>query len=100
MGAQAAHPKSPGLLGPYDIVASPYVVTRRVDPAGLTATLSAAAAQDPDVLAGVSELPNACVTSVRLLGTASQAVQRAVGTLWSAARLAVLGTPAPDLRKG
>jgi urease accessory protein len=100
MGTQAAHPKSPGLLGPYDVVTSLYVVSGRVDPAELTETLRRAGAQEQDVLVGVSELPNGCGTSVRLLGAASKPVLRAAAALWNAARLAVLGIPAPDLRKG
>lgn len=99
-GTRAAHPKGPAVLGSYDIVASLYVVTGRVDPAQLTAALRTVCARDGEVLVGVSELPNGCGAAVRVLGTASQAVQRAVGALWNSARLAVLGVPAPDLRKG
>jgi urease accessory protein len=94
------HPKSPGLLGPYEVVASLYVITGRVPPAVLTGRLRAELAEDPDVLVGVSELPNGCGTAVRLLGHTSRTVQAGVRALWNAARLAVLGAPAPDLRKG
>ena len=44
--------------------------------------------------------PNGCGASVRLLGARSKVVRAALRTAWSAARLALIGTPAPDLRKG
>jgi urease accessory protein len=96
----AEHPKSPGLLGPYDVVASLYVVTTSVDSSVMVTRLRAALADDPDVLVGVSELPNGCGTAVRLLGYTSKTLQAGVRTVWNAARMALLGTPAPDLRKG
>jgi len=53
-----------------------------------------------DVLGGVSELPNGCGVSVRLLGRTSKTVRAAMTNAWSAARQALLGVPTPDLRKG
>src|ERR687892_1584353 len=44
--------------------------------------------------------PNGCGASVRLLGARSKVVRAALRTAWSAARLALIGKPAPDLRKG
>jgi urease accessory protein len=52
------------------------------------------------VLSGVGELPNGCGVSVKLLGPTSKAVRAAVHTAWNAARLELLGVPAPNLRKG
>jgi len=52
------------------------------------------------VLAGVSELPNGCGVSARILGRTSRSVRTALTSAWNAVRLAVLGAPAPDLRKG
>ena len=38
--------------------------------------------------------------SARVLGTTSKAVRAALTSAWNAARVALLGVPAPDLRKG
>jgi urease accessory protein len=91
--------RSLGLLGGSDVVATIYVVTQRASAAELVELIRQALAGD-DVLAGVSELPNGCGASARLLGPTSKAVRAAVTTAWDAARLALLGVPTPDLRKG
>jgi urease accessory protein len=88
-----------GLLGGSDVVATLYVVTQRASAAELVELIRQALAGD-DVLAGVSKLPNGCGASARLLGPTSKAVRAAVTRAWDAARLALLGAPAPDLRKG
>jgi urease accessory protein len=93
-------PTSIGLLGPYDVIATLLVITARLDPADLVALVRTGVAACGDVLVGVSELPNDCGVSVRVLGPDSSAVQAALHAAWTAARLAVLGAPAPDLRKG
>jgi urease accessory protein len=97
--AQGEGLRSLGLLGDSDVVATLYVVTER-QPAGALVELLRASLADDAVLAGVSELPNSCGVSVRLLGPTSKAVRAALTSAWQAARLAVLGSPAPDLRKG
>ena len=94
------HPTSIGLLGAHDVVATLYVIAPRPDPDTLAALLRATLDSIPDVLAGVSELPGGCGVAVRILGSTSKAVQEAVRAAWNTARLAVLGAPAPDLRKG
>ena len=93
-------PRSIGLLGPHDVVATLFVVTGRIDPATTVGLLRSALAGCPAVAAGVSELRNGCGAVVRLLGPTSATVQAALRTAWSAARVALLGAPAPDLRKG
>jgi len=93
-------PRSIGLLGPHDVVASLYVVSAWTNPATLVASLRLALAACPDVLAGVSELPNGCGVAVRLLGPNSKAVKAAQRMAWSSARLVLLGAVAPNLRKG
>jgi urease accessory protein len=98
--ADDRHPKSIGLLGEHDVVATLYVISGRTDPIAMVAGLRAALESCPDVLGGVSELPNGRGVAVRLLGTTSKAVQTARATAWNAARLELLGTPAPTLRKG
>jgi len=96
---QSEGPRSLGLLGGRDVVATLYVVTQRVRAAELVELLRSAMT-DRDVLAGVSELPNGCGASARLLGPTSKAVRAALRNAWNAARLELLGAPAPDLRKG
>jgi urease accessory protein len=93
-------PNSIGLLGPYDVLAALYVISARIEPADLVAQLRSALSARPDVLSGVGELPNGCGVSVKLLGPTSKAVRAAVHTAWNAARLELLGVPAPNLRKG
>jgi urease accessory protein len=92
-------PRSLGLLGGSDVVATLYVVTQRA-PAPELVELLRHALTESEVLAGVSELPKACGVSVRLLGATSKVVGAALRTAWNEARLALLGAPAPDLRKG
>lgn len=93
-------PKSFALLGPQDVVASFCVVTAKIEPAALVALLREALAAYPDVFAGVSELPNACGAIARMLGAASKPVKAALAAAWDTTRQALLGVPAPDLRKG
>jgi urease accessory protein len=50
-------------------------------------------------MAGVSELPNGCGVSVRIMGTSGATVEHARTVAWNAARIALIGAPAPDLRK-
>ena len=88
-----------GLLGGNDVVATLYVVTQRKPTEELVDVLRDSLA-DADLLAGVSELPNACGVAVRLLGRTSRSVRAALRQSWQASRLALLGAPAPDLRKG
>jgi urease accessory protein len=86
-------------LGGRDVVAMLYVVTRRKPGEELVEALRKSSVDD-DVLTGVSELPYGSGASVRLLGRTSKSVRKALTNFWQAARLAVLGVPVPDLRKG
>jgi len=92
--------RSLGVLGPYDVIATLHVVSGPGDPARLVTPLREALAAQEDVMSGVSELPNRAGVGVRLLGRTSKAVQAALRAAWNAARLELLGTPAPNLRKG
>lgn len=92
-------PGSAGLLGPFDVIATLYVIANR-DPADLVGLLREALVACPEVLVGVTELPNACGAAVRLLGSTSKRVQAALRAAWGAARVELLGVPAPNLRKG
>ncbi|GAA0907250.1 urease accessory protein UreD [Pseudonocardia zijingensis] len=93
-------PRSAGVLGGYDVLATLYVVCSRMSPPDLVALLREALAEAPDVLAGATELPAGCGAAVRMLGHTSAAVHAAMHTAWNRARIALLGAPAPDLRKG
>jgi urease accessory protein len=92
-------PRSLGLLGGSDVVATLYIVTQRASAPRLVKLLRRAMA-DGEVLAGVSELPNGCGASARFFGPTSKSVRAALANAWNAARLELLGAPVPDLRKG
>jgi urease accessory protein len=92
-------PRSLALLGVNPVLGTLYVVSQRV-PAGELVELVRGTSRGEDVLVGASELPNGCGVSARFLGPTSKAVQAAQTAAWSAVRVALLGAPAPDLRKG
>jgi urease accessory protein len=96
---EANGPQSIGLLGGSDVIATLYVVTQRAPAPELVELLRHALA-GCDVLAGASELPNACGVSARILGRTSRSVRTALMSAWNAARLVLLGAPVPDRRKG
>jgi urease accessory protein len=93
-------PHSPVLFGAHDVVASLYVITDRVGPDHVAETLRATTSELPEVLAGVSELPNGCGAGLRVLARTSMSAKAAVRSAWAAAHEELLGTPVPDLRKG
>lgn len=95
-----ASPQSPGRLGPYEVLATLYIVTRQIPTRHLSDGLYHCLATQASVLAGVSELPNACGVAVRMLGSSSQEVRDVFHLAWNQARLLLIGVPAPDLRKG
>jgi urease accessory protein len=92
--------RSLGVLGHHDVVATLHVVTGRMAPPMLVSLLRDVLGECPGVVAGASELPNGCGAIVRILGSGSGAVKASMRTAWNAARVALLGVPAPDLRKG
>lgn len=96
---EGSGPRSIGLLGESDVVAALYIVTRRA-PAAELVELLRDALRGRAVIPGVSELPNDCGVSARILGPTSKVVRAALAETWNTARLRLLGAPAPDLRKG
>lgn len=94
------NPRSNALLGPHDVIGALYVVSGQSSPAAIVGLLRDALAACSDLLAGVSELPNRAGAVVKLLGPNSKSVRTALRVAWNAARLELLGTPAPNLRKG
>ena len=93
-------PCSIGVLGPHDVVAALYVISAQRTPADMVDLLRQALVESGEVVSGVGELPNGAGAVVKLLGATRKDVQAALSTAWSAARLELLGTPAPNLRKG
>jgi urease accessory protein len=91
--------RSLALLGASDVVATLHVISQQATPQELVELLRRSTTGG-DVLTGVSELPNGCGVSARFLGPTSKAVRAALRDAWNAARLTLLGAPAPDLRKG
>lgn len=91
-------PRSIARLGAHDVVATLYIVA--AESGSLVIRLRSALAACPEVLAGVSTLPNHCGVAVRLLGPTSKSVQAALRSAWNIARLALLGAPSPNRRKG
>jgi urease accessory protein len=96
----AERPRSNGLLGPHDVIAALYVVSGQSGAGAIVRLLQDALTASGDVLAGVSELPNGAGALVKLLGPNSSSVRTVLRVAWNAVRLELLGTPAPDLRKG
>lgn len=90
---------SPGRLGCHAVLATLYVVSRKLSGRALADLLHARVAALSDVLGGASELPNGCGAWVRVLGASSAAVSAALLAAWDEARLAVIGAPAPNRRK-
>lgn len=97
---QQAPLRSPGRLGAYEVLGSLYFVTQQMSARELAQRLRTYLAAQADVLVGVSELPNECGVFVRMLGMSSLPVKEVFRMAWNEARMALLGAPAPDLRKG
>jgi urease accessory protein len=93
-------PHSIALLGAHNVIATLYILTARAEPSTLVGLLRSATGTTAGVLAGASELPNGCGASLRVLGTTAKGVQDELRSAWSAVRVALLGAPAPNLRKG
>ncbi len=91
--------QSPGRLGSYEVLGSLYIITQRIAARDLVERLRYSLASQTEVLAGASELPNACGVCVRMLGLTSLLVKEAFHLAWNEARMTLLGVPAPDLRK-
>jgi urease accessory protein len=97
---EVGDPRSPGVLGGYDVLASLYVICSRMPSAELVTVLRGALAGVPGVIAGATELPAGRGAAVRILGHTSKEVQAAMYTAWDHARTRLIGAPAPNLRKG
>ncbi|WUJ32940.1 urease accessory protein UreD [Streptomyces sp. NBC_00388] len=88
----------PAVFAGHDLMASLYVLTP-LAPAALVADTLHDALLDSGLIFGVSVLPDDAGAWVRLMGSDSPAVTRALRTAWDAVRRLLIGVPAPDLRK-
>ena len=88
-----------GMLGDHDVVGTLFVLTRQATNE-LVELLRVALARHSQVLSGLGDLPNESGVVVRLLGPSSMAVRAALRSAWNSVRLELIGSPAPDLRKG
>lgn len=93
-------PRSIGLVPGHDVLAALYVLCSDRDSTDLVELLRASLTTHAQITIGVTELPNRSGVVVKFLGPSSKAVQAALRTAWNAARVELLGAPAPDLRKG
>jgi urease accessory protein len=91
--------KSPAMLGEFDALGVLYVFSRKQPLPELVATVRDALDGEDQTVSGVSELPNGAGISVRILGSSAYAVDQARTVAWNAARLALIGAPAPNMRK-
>ncbi len=90
---------SPGRLGRHAVLATLYVISRRVPARGLSERLHQRLTTLPGITGGASELPNNCGAWVRILGADSIGVSAALHAAWDEARLALTSAPAPNRRK-
>jgi hypothetical protein len=77
-----------------------YVVMRQMNPTAIVAVPAPSAHLLPRRPRRRQRTAKPLRRSVRLLGPTSKAVKAALRTAWNEARLALLGSPAPNLRKG
>ncbi|MFP5346133.1 MAG: urease accessory protein UreD [Actinomycetes bacterium] len=91
---------SPARLGRYGVSAALFALAPPLQLDGLQpALVTALDRQCPDVLAGVTALPFDAGVVVRILGTSSIPVRKALLVAWDTARRHVVGAPAPDRRR-
>lgn len=88
----------PGVLGDADQIASLHVVGDAA-PADELADAMRAALVDADLRWGVSVLPGEHGAWVRMVGSDSPVLDRAMRDVWDAARRRLIGAPAPRMRK-
>jgi urease accessory protein len=88
----------PGVLGTNTLTATLHAISPLLPPADLADVLHTALASFP-VMYGVSVLPQDAGAWVRMLGTDPPAVTAAMRAAWDAVRHALIGIPAPALRK-
>lgn len=88
----------PAVFGGHDLMATLFALTPLAPAAAVADTLHEAL-RTSGVVFGVSVLPDDCGAWVRIMGSDSPKVARALRTAWDAVRRLLIGVPAPDLRK-
>jgi urease accessory protein len=92
-------PNSPAMFGEMDALGVLYVFTQMIPADQLVRILRSALDEHDSTVCGVSTLPNHAGVSVRMLGSTAYLVEQARTIAWDAARKALFGVPAPNLRK-
>jgi urease accessory protein len=92
-------PRTLGLLGPYPVVGSLFVLSDAVPAAALAEAMAAAVPPGPAVALGASTLPNGSGAVARVLSTTAAGAQQALAAAWAAVRRPLLGEGLPALRK-
>lgn len=93
------HPlKKKGILGNHEVLGSLYLLTRKLKAQELAGRLHEVL-QEEKSLGAASELPTEAGVVVRVLGSDSRSVSRALERAWKTARLALLGAPVPPPRR-
>ncbi|WP_242614693.1 urease accessory protein UreD [Actinomadura roseirufa] len=88
-------PVGPAVMGGFGVMATLYVVTG-AKPAQEVADAMHGALSGTGLVGGASVLPGECGAWARVLGERSPEVDAAFLRVWDAARLLLLGVPAPD----
>lgn len=88
----------PAVFADHDLMASLYAVTP-LAPATRVADTLHEALPTTGLAFGVSTLPDDCGAWVRIVGSDSPAITRAMRVAWDALRRLLIDVPAPDLRK-
>jgi len=92
-------PRRAGLLGGHGYLASLFAVAPAGDSEALATSVTEALAGVPDCVAGAGTLPGELGVLARILAPNGIVVRRALTAAWTAARLALLGSPPPETRK-
>jgi urease accessory protein len=92
-------PRRAGVLGKEAYLASVFVVAPGADSEALARAISRTVDGVPGCLVGTSTLPSGAGVLTRILACSGMAAGRAREAAWSAARLALIGTAPPRIRK-
>ncbi len=86
-----------GVMGGYDVLGNFYVISDKVDQELVDRIQSNR--QQEDTLQGVSPTSMTRGLVARVLGPSARVVRNSLETIWNEARIRVLGSPAPRIRK-
>ncbi len=92
-------PRRAGVLGDRAYLASLFAVAPDLDAEALAAAVSEATGGLPGSLVATGTLPSGAGVLTRVLAGSGIDAGRALAAAWSAARVALIGTPPPRTRK-